>query len=341
MQERISSLAFLALLASAADAQSPAKAAGTYAIWLCPKACLADDSATASVSGYLVLSAEPMDLSSIPVRVRKHLLDRSSFLLSRTIANACFLLERRTPDVDMLAGGIPVALTSWTARGDTIEVALYASPDAFHVVRAVVRAGNLAGRGRESGFIGSEFDDDAGAVYGRRIGKADMSKCLSSKSLQRFRNADGPLGSDSSEIAVLTLLDRRDRAARTKDAAAGASIYSEYTGKTDVFGNNYYHRDSIEAAFRRLYRDPAYGNRRVVRHDWPVIRFVNPTTALVRDYQETVGASDHNRAVVPLRRTYSTLLVEKMAGLWLVTYEQTMEARAGPGHSRSTEHRYR
>lgn len=329
MQERISSLAFLALLASAADAQSPAKAAGTYAIWLCPKACSADDSATASVSGYLVLSAEPLDLSSIPVRVRKHLHDRSSNLLrQQELPNACFLLERRTTDLDMMAGIIPVALTSWTARGDTIEVALYASPDALQVVRAVVREGNLAGRGRESGFIGSEFDDDAGAVYGRRTGKADMSRCLAAKSLQPFRNADGPLGSDSSEIAVLMLLDRRDRAARTKDAAAGASIYSGYTRKTDAFGNNFYHRDSVEAALRRLYRDPAYGNRRVVRHDWPVIRFVNPTTALVRDYQESVGASDRNRGVVPLRRTYSTLLVEKMAGVWLVTYEQTMEARS-------------
>lgn len=77
----------------------------------------------------------------------------------------------------MMAGIIPVGITSWRARGDTVTVTLYASPDAFYTLKALAKGGALLGSGRESGFIGTAFDEHRGEVHGIRIGAADVTKC--------------------------------------------------------------------------------------------------------------------------------------------------------------------
>ena len=77
----------------------------------------------------------------------------------------------------MLAGIIPVGITSWRLRGDTVSVTLYASPDAFYALKALAKGGALLGLGRESGFIGTSFDEHRGDVHGIRISAADLTKC--------------------------------------------------------------------------------------------------------------------------------------------------------------------
>jgi hypothetical protein len=66
---------------------------------------------------------------------------------------------------------------TWTQRGDTVRVLLYASPDAFYHLTAKARDGLLVGLGRQSGFIGTEFDNPGGDVHGVRIGPADVRRC--------------------------------------------------------------------------------------------------------------------------------------------------------------------
>jgi len=76
-----------------------------------------------------------------------------------------------------MAGIIPAAITTWTTSGDTVQVELYASPDAHYTLTALVKDGRLVGAGRESGFIGGPFDHGKGPAHGVRLGDADVTRC--------------------------------------------------------------------------------------------------------------------------------------------------------------------
>ena len=163
-------------LALAMD-QSHLRAVGTYAVWLCKNVCTAGDTAHSDVSGFVVLSSGTLDLGSLPQRDLKRIRDESTFLLWDKVATACFSLTTHRKNV-MMAGIIPRGLTRWSMRGDTLRTTLYASPDAFYTLRAVLQRETLNGRGSDSGFIMAAFDDDAGSVYARRIGDEDASVCF-------------------------------------------------------------------------------------------------------------------------------------------------------------------
>jgi len=147
--------------------------AGTYAVWLCDSACAVSDTAAAPVAGYLVLSEAAIP----PESFANGTLGKSLFLRTNNpIPNACFTLEQRRRDA-LFAGIIPAAVTTWSRRGDSLSVLLYASPDAFYTLDAIVKDGYLLGVGREAGFIGASFDEQRGPVHGIRIGSVDLTRC--------------------------------------------------------------------------------------------------------------------------------------------------------------------
>jgi hypothetical protein len=170
----------LSVLASSAACVPPRPAqrvAGTYAVWFCADACAARDTASASVTGYLVLSDTALSRDAFSAQI----IDDSMFLgRGRETVNACFRLETRPGKRGlMMAGIIPAAVTNWTSSGDTVEVQLYASPDAGYTLRALVKDGRLLGAGREAGFIGGPFDEGKGPAHGVRVGDADVTWCTS------------------------------------------------------------------------------------------------------------------------------------------------------------------
>ena len=167
--------AVVAALIPPAAARPTAAADGTYAVWICPDGCGPADTAAAPVAGVLVLSPKPIPDAELPAEVRR----ASMFLLSSTsAATACFRLTTRSAQRSTFAGSIPRGATTWTQHGDTVRVLLYASPDAFYTLTALVQDGRLVGLGRESGFVGAAFDDPAGAARGLRTGPADVRQCF-------------------------------------------------------------------------------------------------------------------------------------------------------------------
>lgn len=174
-------LGLLLLVAVRPETRS-APVAGTYAVWLCTDACGTADTARAPVAGYLVLGDGPLSLEPLDADARKRLLNESAFFLwspdrGERAGNACFSLSPRADRSGMLAGITRASVTAWESRGDTIEVGLYASPDAFYTLRAIVREGRLVGSGRESGYIGRPFDNESGTVHGIRVGPPDVTRC--------------------------------------------------------------------------------------------------------------------------------------------------------------------
>lgn len=168
-------LTLFALSTACASSRSAQPMAGTYSVWLCAAECAARDTANAAVAGYLVLS----ESSFPPESFSNAILGKSLFLRSRNgVPNACFRLERRG-NIKLLAGIIPAGVTTWSVRGDTVSVLLYASPDAFFTLNAIVKGGYLLGFGRASGFIGNSFDERTGPAHGVRIGDADVTQCQS------------------------------------------------------------------------------------------------------------------------------------------------------------------
>ena len=171
----------LAVVAVSAGCQPPRvgmqRVSGTYALWLCSDACAARDTADAAVTtGYLVLSDTVLSRDGFPAEIIDHSM---FFRVDGGRANACFRLEQRRGKPEVMAGIIPAAITSWTTSGDTVKVQLYASPDASYTLRAVLKDGRLLGVGRESGFIGSDFDKATGPAHGVRVGNADVNRCTS------------------------------------------------------------------------------------------------------------------------------------------------------------------
>ena len=159
---------------SALRAQAPRDFSGTYAIWLCGPDCSVTDTAKADVAGFLVLSRTQLDTAQFPLRFREPLSGSSS-----DTPNACFSFTRSNPQ-KFMAGNIRFAITTWRMRGDSVGVGLYASPDAFSRLVALIRNGELTGVHHESAVIGRVTDRDVGRAYGRRIGDPDILKCLPS-----------------------------------------------------------------------------------------------------------------------------------------------------------------
>jgi hypothetical protein len=169
----------VACVAPPADTPPPRALHGTYAVWICAQGCALADTASAPVAGFLVLNQLPLPLDGFS----EEMLEESLFFLRPgETATACFHLMNRVKGRSSLAGIQPRAATRWTQRGDTVRVLLFASPDAFYHLTAVVRDGRLVGSGRESGFVGMEFDNPGGEVHGVRIGPADVRRCQATTS---------------------------------------------------------------------------------------------------------------------------------------------------------------
>lgn len=170
--------ATLACASAEAVAQADTGVAGTYALWRCSGECAVADTAGGAPRGILVLSDTAWSRDAFPPAVSL----RSGFLLMRRTRdgfregqpNACFAISRSVG----MAGIIRHGATFWSVMGDSVEVRLYASPDAFHDLRARVGNGVLRGASREHGYVHGSFDHAAGRILGIRTGPPEITRCF-------------------------------------------------------------------------------------------------------------------------------------------------------------------
>lgn len=145
--------------------------AGTYRLTACRAPCTATDTAAVVARGTLILdSAGPPRDEFFP---RAHA--------------GCFLLERRRDHPSYLAL-FPQAYTSWDQpTPDSLIFDTYRSPDAGHVVRAVVTDSGFEGVGHSWGAGVAAIDVPDETVTARRIGPPDMRRCPSYGDMRRSR----------------------------------------------------------------------------------------------------------------------------------------------------------
>lgn len=331
MANRVRFLLALAVLPASLASQAPSRLSGTYALWLCEKTCTAADTSNAEVSGFLVLDDFGLDLARIPLKARYKIRESSYALVESREINACFSLRRRDPKrLTMMAGIIPEGLTTWTRKGDTLNVGLYASPDAFYTLHAAIGHDRLSGNGYDSGFIGDFFSKSSGVPFAIRIGPPDVGKCFSPELVQKYES--GPAPSDSYErdqIGILTLLERRDEGRKKHDARLAASAYSEGATLIDEFGTRYTSNDSIVAYYQRRTPTPDMVRRR----DWPlVLTLAGGKTAYVEEYLESaVPAAKQKASRVRRSRRISILFkttdANEWSNGWIISREITLDER--------------
>ena len=168
---------------------------GTYEIALCKGACSLGDSSRVLFQGHLVLADTTLTIAQLPEAKRPYLEVVSAFMDVEGPLNGCFTFQpvratrREIHGLPfLLVPGArtsldPASLTHWDRRAeDTVEFTLYRSPDANHRVVAHIASGRLVGQAAWSavGVAPDEREGDIGAdfVIGRRIGAADIERCI-------------------------------------------------------------------------------------------------------------------------------------------------------------------
>ena len=145
--------------------------AGTYHLLACSSPCAASDSTVVVARGTLVLD------SAGPTR----------HTFSRRAHAGCFLLERRRDHPSYLAL-FPQAYTSWDQpTPDSIVFETYRSPDAGHIVRAVLTDSGFAGVGHSWGAGVAAITVPDETLIGRRIGPPDARRCPRYGEIRRSR----------------------------------------------------------------------------------------------------------------------------------------------------------
>lgn len=188
-------LAILCMLVASSLAARPAsgQVAGTYRIAVCKSGpCTPADTAHALVWGLVVLSDEPLPFASLPDSSRRLRVQYSVPARS----NACYALRRALGDPQTYAGLRAVGTTRWlrdTTSG-LLEFGLYRSPDARHVVRAVLRGDTLIGTGTSWGAGIAAIDYPRDTIVALRVGPPDLAKCAdtSVRESRRMRESRQP-----------------------------------------------------------------------------------------------------------------------------------------------------
>lgn len=302
-------------------AQDRAGIAGTYELRICSSECGPLDTSLVLVSGYLVLAEHGLDLSSIPLSARYKIRNRASQLTENGRINACFSLVRRKGD--LLAGILPEGLTEWTARRDTIDVALFQSPDAGYVLNALISDGRISGAGHEAGYIGTQFENAGGAVIGKRIGPPDLTKCVSASLVNELMATPPPW---DAEFHIMEALERRDTETYATDSIAVLAVYGEGAVITDAFGNTFRGVDSV-ISHRRQLRVRSNGRPTVIRRrDWPRIMTIGDM-ATTEEYFESVDAASSRGQASAIRRTRRVSVLTREADRWVIYREITLDER--------------
>jgi hypothetical protein len=175
----IAALGALSVATSSLGAQpAETRVTGTYRLVVCKGApCSPSDTTRSIASGTVVLADSALPLASLPDSAR-HLL-RPSYL--RGEANGCYAYAPARP-AQTYAGISRAAATHWerdsTGTPGTIVFTLYASPDARHMVRAVVVGDTLRGVGESSGAGVAEVHYPNDAIVAVRVGPANIAPCV-------------------------------------------------------------------------------------------------------------------------------------------------------------------
>jgi len=316
--KRILAAAFL--YACALHAQRPSRLAGTYALRICASDCSANDSSENLNAGFIVLSDRPLDLKHIPFAARFRIRDVRDDSIRDQPANACFSLAKKRP-AKVMAGIIPNAVTRWSVSHDTVDVLLYASPDAFYSLRGMLVKDTLIGVGTESGYIGGFFNNPAGTIQAVRTGPPDISKCFSDSLIAEYAKMPEPTYAD---YKIGVMLDVRDRAEASGDTALFRLAYHPGGLVTDENGMTYYSIDSIvpaklkSSAYNRLHP------REIVRGHAPRVA-ADRNIAYIEEYSESIPAGSGLKS--PRRRTRRVTIAQASGDQWVILREITINER--------------
>jgi len=177
-------LRFLAAFAIAASLiphnRQSSDFAGTWAIWICPEKCAADDTARAAVvTGILVLADSAVPVELFPDSVRHHVGFLSHIgATSGRPHNACFSLRRRSFGGPVLAGMVPIGVSRWQVTTDSVAVAVFSGVDAASTILAVAQGGALHGEVHEVGDLRTPPQSREGHLVGVRVGPANPNRCM-------------------------------------------------------------------------------------------------------------------------------------------------------------------
>ncbi len=154
---------------------------GTYDVLVCKGPCSFAGPTNVVVKGTLVLTDEPFAIAAIndfsPAR----------FEYAYTIGgdpNGCFVLDTIKSD-QTYAGLITYGLTFWFGKSDQVNFDLYASPDAWHVASVTLSPTGFEGKGQSGGVGAAEPHLGSDVVVGRRLGPANLGKCIAAAGERR------------------------------------------------------------------------------------------------------------------------------------------------------------
>lgn len=140
---------------------------GTYALRLCRVSCEPRYPRNTFRSGWIVLGAAPLDLSSLPDSVRKALELGYLMMSDRGPANGCFHFTANRPEVKTYAEIAGLLRWEQGGGGDSVSFQLYQSPDAGHHVHVAPTSSGFAGSGHSWGVGVAEVDYPDDLVIGR------------------------------------------------------------------------------------------------------------------------------------------------------------------------------
>lgn len=126
--------------------------------------------------------------------------------------------------------------------------------------------------------------------------------------------------------AVVTALDRWDRAWAVKDPTLGAADYAEDADWVNAFGMRRKGRAAIEATLREVFALPfvAAGVSETKGHD---VRFLADDLAVVITSVQRRGQKTPSGEELGVRRTTHQRVFEKRAGKWMIVSHLISDAR--------------
>lgn len=153
---------------------------GTYRLMVCSGPCEPGDTSRVVAEGHLVLFESADFLGTLPDSAREKLTRRSIFYLASKVANACFSIPRRQPEVggrELYAGIHPRGVTNWTQVEGRVQIRIYQSPDAHYTLEGRAEGTDLIGEGRQAICCGYGPPPET-SFLAQRIGAPDPQVCL-------------------------------------------------------------------------------------------------------------------------------------------------------------------
>jgi len=318
-------IALLALAPATLSAQTPQRLSGTYAMWICDKACSPRDTATSSQYGFIVLDDYGLDLGRIPVAARTRIHRRSWYGVPLGQINACYSFQERHPKHLTNPGDTPTShgLSNWNRKGDSVYVGLGATPDSWYTMYSVQKGDALTGIGWVLGMSGTHYSHQQGFIVARRVGAPDASKCFPDKLVKQCESDSSRL--DGDELTIMRVLERRDEGMRTRSAGLAASAYQVSAMITDPFGAMHGFRKPVLSYFDSTLAS-SQENPIPRRRDWPRIQ-MSGEMAYVEEYFETTEPASTTNGRPVVQRGHRISILDKSDRGWQINREITLDER--------------